>query len=61
MRKFVFAFVAGIALSGPAMAQDAYHIRIGDQIYDIRTGSSDGGVVLSTRPAAGWRKFGKRW
>lgn len=30
--KFVFAFVAGIALSGLAMAQDAYHIRIGDRI-----------------------------
>jgi Protein of unknown function (DUF3761) len=56
MRKFVFAFVAGIALSGPAMAQDAYHIRIGDQIYDIRTGSSDGGVVRSGPSSGGLEK-----
>jgi hypothetical protein len=39
MRKFMFAFVAGIALSGPAMAQDAYHIRIGDRIYINRDGT----------------------
>jgi Protein of unknown function (DUF3761) len=47
MLKFVFPLIAGIALSVPAIAQDPYHIRVGDRIYDIRTGSSDGGVVLS--------------
>jgi hypothetical protein len=53
MRKFVFAFVAGIALSGPAIAQDADHIRIDGVIYDIRSGSSDNGVVLSGPSSGG--------
>jgi hypothetical protein len=47
MFKFVFSLLAAIALSVPAIAQDAYHIRVGDRVYDIRTGSSDDGVVLS--------------
>ena len=47
MLKFVFPLLAGIALSVPAMAQDAYHIRVGDRVYNIRTGSYNNGVVLS--------------
>jgi hypothetical protein len=53
MLKFVFPLIAGIALSVPAIAQDPYHIRVGDRVYDIRTGSSDGGVVLSGPSARG--------
>ena len=60
MLKFVVPLLAGIALSVPTIAQDAYHIRVGDRLYDIRTGSSDTGVVLSGRPVAGWRPFDKR-
>jgi hypothetical protein len=56
MRRCVFAFAAGIALSGPAVAQDAYHVRVGDAIYDIRTGSSDNGVVLSGPSSSGLEK-----
>src|ERR1700730_7547239 len=47
MLKFVFLLIAGIALSVPAIAQDAYHIRVGDRVYNIRTGSYNDGVVLS--------------
>jgi hypothetical protein len=64
VRKFMFAFVAGIALSGPAMAQDVYHIRVGDRVYDIRTGLSDGGVVLSgpvQRRAGSSASLDSRW
>jgi hypothetical protein len=53
MLKFVFPLIAGIALSVPAIAQDPYHIRGGDRVYDIRTGSSDGGVVLSDPSGGG--------
>lgn len=47
MIKFRILIVAGIALSVPAIAQDAYHIRVGDRIYDIRDGSFDDGVVVA--------------
>src|SRR5215472_286695 len=47
MIKFSILIVAGIALSVPAIAQDAYHIRVGDRIYDIRDGSFDDGVVVA--------------
>ena len=45
--SFVFPLIAGIALSVPAIAQDPYHIRVGDRVYDIGTGSYNDGVVLS--------------
>jgi len=48
MLKFVFPLIAGIALSVPAIAQDPSHIRVGDRVYDIGTGSyNNDGVVLS--------------
>ena len=47
MLKFVFPLIAGIALSVPAIAQDPYHIRVGDRVYDIGTGSYNDGAVLS--------------
>jgi hypothetical protein len=53
VRRFIIPIIAGIALSAPAKAQgvpvipvDAYHVRIGDLTYDIRTGSSDDGRAL---------------
>ena len=46
MRRLLIPIIAGIALSLPAVAQDAYHIRVGDRLYDIRTGSSDNGTVI---------------
>jgi Protein of unknown function (DUF3761) len=46
VRRFLIPIIAGIALSLPAVAQDAYHIRVGDRLYDIRTGSSDNGTVI---------------
>jgi hypothetical protein len=47
MIKFIIPIAAGIALSVPAMAQDANHVRVGDRLYDIRTGSSDDGIVFT--------------
>jgi len=46
MRMLLFAFLIGIPLSDPATAQDSYHVRVGDRVYDIRTGSSNDGIVL---------------
>jgi hypothetical protein len=46
MIRFVIPIIASIAVSVPAMAQDANHIRIGDRLYDIRDGSYSDGVVL---------------
>jgi len=45
--KFVIPIIAGIALSAPAIAQDAYHVRVGDRLYDIRTGSASDGVLVT--------------
>jgi len=42
MLKFAFPLVGAIAFSVPAIAQDPYHVRVSDRVYDIRTGSSDG-------------------
>ena len=47
MVKFVIPIIAGIALSAPAIAQDAYHVRVGDRLYDIRTGSASDGVLVT--------------
>ena len=44
------------ARNAATMAQDAHQIRIGDRIYDIRTGSSDGGLVLSGPSSGGLEK-----
>jgi hypothetical protein len=55
VRRFIIHIIAGMALSAPAIAGeqeipvtpvDAYHVRIGDLTYDIRTGSSDDGRAL---------------
>jgi hypothetical protein len=53
MIKFIVPVIAGIGLSAPGIAQetpvvpvDANHVRIGNLTYDIRTGSSDDGIVL---------------
>jgi hypothetical protein len=60
VRRFIVAIIAGVALSAPAKAQerpvipvDAYHVRVGNLTYDIRTGSSDDGSVLRGPSAAG--------
>ena len=37
MIRYTMAMIAGIALAAPALAQDANHIRIDGQIYDLRT------------------------
>jgi hypothetical protein len=37
MIRYTMAMIAGIALTAPALAQDANHIRIDGQIYDLRT------------------------
>jgi hypothetical protein len=61
MAKFIIPIVAVIALLVPAIAQDSYHIRVGDTIYDIRTGSSDNGKVVAGALEVGWRQCGKPW
>jgi hypothetical protein len=45
VHRFLVPIIAGIALSLPAIAQDANHLRIDGQIYDLRT--------LSVPPDAG--------
>ena len=47
MKHFIIPIVAGIAVSVPAIAQDADHIRIGNRIYDIRNGSYSDGIALA--------------
>jgi hypothetical protein len=37
MIRYIIPLIAAVAASAPALAQDAYHIRIDGQIYDIRT------------------------
>jgi hypothetical protein len=46
VRRFLIPIIAGIAFSLPAVAQDAYHIRVGNRLYDIRNGSYSDGIVL---------------
>ena len=46
MKHFIIPIIAVIAVSVPAIAQDADHIRIGDRIYDIRNGSYSDGIVV---------------
>jgi len=47
------AMIAGIALAAPALAQDANHIRIDGQIYDLRTlgAPPDAGEARAARHA----------
>jgi hypothetical protein len=47
------AMIAGIALTAPALAQDANHIRIDGQIYDLRTlgAPPDAGEARAARHA----------
>ena len=47
MVKFIILIIAGIALSAPTIAQDAYHVRVGDRLYDIRTGSASDGAFIT--------------
>ena len=37
MIRYTMAMIAGIALTAPALAQGANHIRIDGQIYDLPT------------------------
>ena len=53
MIRYTMAMIAGIALTGPALAQDANHIRIDGQIYDLRTlgAPPDAGETRAARHA----------
>ena len=56
MNRFIIPVIAGIAVSLPAVAQDANHIRIGDRLYDTRDGSYTDGVVLGGGTQSGLEK-----
>ena len=53
MIRYTMAMIAGIALAAPALAQDANHIRIDGQIYDLRTlgAPPDAGEARAARHA----------
>ena len=53
MIRYTMAMIAGIALTAPALAQDANHIRIDGQIYDLRTlgAPPDAGEARAARHA----------
>jgi hypothetical protein len=44
--KYIIPIIAGIGFAAPALAQNANHVRVGTQLYDIRTGSSIDGIAL---------------
>src|SRR6516162_9776750 len=53
MIRYTIAMIAGIALTAPALAQEANHIRIDGQIYDLRTlgAPPDAGEARAARHA----------
>jgi len=53
MIRYTMAMIAGFALTAPALAQDANHIRIDGQIYDLRTlgAPPDAGEARAARHA----------